>query len=216
LILVPILTGCGTTRVSRSEEIRLGQQAAAEIERQYRTHEDPTVSRIGRDIAAATGTDYPFRFRVIDQDQVNAFALPGGPIYVTDDLLREVGNNRDQLAGVLGHEVAHVTSRHGAKQMERQNWFGLGVAVLTKGTVQDIASIAGNLMLLSYSRDQERESDSKGVQYMRQAGYNPMGLVQFLERLAQMDSGGTSVPWLRSHPGSQARADRLRESLAQR
>jgi predicted Zn-dependent protease len=213
--VAPLMAGCGATRMSRSEEIELGQRAAAQIERQYRTYEDPTVSRIGQSVAAASGANYPYRFRVIDQDQVNAFALPGGPIYVTDRLLREIGDDRDQLAGVLGHEVAHVARRHSARQIERQNLLGLGIQILTQGTAQDIASLVANLELLSYSRDQEREADSKGVEYMRAAGYNPMGLVRFLERLARMEGSGGSVPFLRSHPGSAARADRLREMLNQ-
>jgi predicted Zn-dependent protease len=212
--LLPLIAGCSATRISREDEIRLGQQAAAQIERQYRTSEDPRVSRIGQRVAVASGVSgIPFRFRVVDQNQVNAFALPGGPVYVTDELLRLVGNDDDELAGVLGHEVAHITRRHAIRQIERQNWFGLGIEVLTQGSVQDIATIVANLELLSYSRDQERDADSKGVRYMRAAGYDPMGLVRFLEELARREGGGSSIPWLRSHPGSQARADRLREML---
>jgi predicted Zn-dependent protease len=212
--LLPLVTGCGATRVSRQDEIRLGQRAAEQIERQYRTYEDPRVSRIGERIAGATGASgLPFRFRVVDQDQVNAFALPGGPVYVTDELLRVVGSDDDELAGILGHEVAHITRRHSVKQIERQNWFGLGIEVLTEGTVQDVATIVANLELLSYSRDQERDADSKGVQYVRAAGYDPMGLVRFLEELSRMEGSGSSISWLRSHPDSQARADRLRKML---
>jgi predicted Zn-dependent protease len=214
IVLMPVLAGCGATRISREEEIRLGQQAAAQIERQYRTYEDPRVSRIGQRVAAASGeSELPFRFRVVDQNQVNAFALPGGPVYITDELLRVVGSDDDELAGVLGHEIAHIRRRHAVRQMERQSWFGLGIEVLTEGSVQDIATIVANLELLSYSRDQERDADSRGVRSMRAARYDPMGLVRFLEELARMDGGGISIPWLRSHPGSQARADRLREML---
>jgi predicted Zn-dependent protease len=201
--------------MSQKEEIQLGQQAAAQIERQYRTWEDPTVTRIGQAIAAATEKpDLPYRFRVVDQNEVNAFALPGGPVYVTDELLKTIGNDRDQLAGVLGHEVAHITKRHSVRQMERQNWFGLGIEVLTEGNVQDLATIAANLQLLHYSRDQEYEADKKGVQYARAAGFDPRGLVRFLDHLASLEKGGASIPWLRTHPGSEARADRLREQLA--
>jgi predicted Zn-dependent protease len=200
--------------LSRKDEIRLGQQAAAQIERQYRTREDALVSSIGRSVAAVSeAPDLPYRFRVVDQNQANAFALPGGPVYVTDDLLQMVQNDRDQLAGVLGHEVAHIVKRHAARQMERQNWMGLGIEVLTGGRVQDIATIVANLQLLHYSRDQEYEADRKGVQYARAAGYDPMGLVRFLERLAEMEQRGTTIPWLSSHPGSQARADQLQDML---
>jgi beta-barrel assembly-enhancing protease len=213
-VVISLTAGCSSARMSRQDEIQLGKRAAAEMEKQYRTWEDPTVSRIGRAVAAASGApDYPYRFRVIDQDQMNAFALPGGPVYVTDTLLQAVGQDQDQLAGVLGHEVAHIARRHSVRQIERQNWFGLGIEVLTGGSVQDIATALANLQLLDYSRDQEYEADRLGTQSMRAAGYDPMGLVRFLERLAAMDQGGASIPWLRSHPGSQARADRLRKMI---
>lgn len=211
-----LTAGCSATRVSTQEEVRLGQRAAAQIEQQYRTRQDPTVSRIGQAIAAASDRpDIPYRFRVIEQDQINAFALPGGPVYITDDLLQAINNDPNQIAGVLGHEVAHITRRHSVKQMERQNWFGLGIEVLTEGRVQDIAGIAANLQLLSYSRNQEYEADRKGIQYMRAAGYDPIGLVRFLERLAAMERGGGGVSFLRTHPGTEARVDRLRKQLGQ-
>jgi beta-barrel assembly-enhancing protease len=211
-----LTAGCSATRMSEKDEIRIGQEAAAQIEKQYRTSEDPTVSRAGQRIAAASDKpNLPYRFRVVDQDEVNAFALPGGPVYVTDELLKAIGNDEDQLAGVLGHEVGHITKRHSVRQMERQNWFGLGIEVLTSGNVQDVATIAANLQLLSYSRDQEYEADRKGVQYSRAAGFDPMGLVRFLDHLASLEKGGASIPWLRTHPGSEPRADRLRKQLSQ-
>ena len=120
-----LTAGCSATRMSEKDEIRVGQEAAAQIENRYRTSEDPTVSHVGQRIAAAS--DKPnlrYRFRVVDQNELNAFSLPGGPVYVTDELLKAMGNDQDQLAGVLGHEVGHITKRHGVRQMERQNWFG--------------------------------------------------------------------------------------------
>jgi beta-barrel assembly-enhancing protease len=211
------LTGRSASALSRDEEIRLGQQSAAQIERRYRTGESATVSRIGRSLAAVSDAPgYPYRFRVIDMEQANAFALPGGPVYVTDALLNMVGGDQSQLAGVLGHEIAHITERHASKQIERENWLGLGLQILTRGSARDVAAIAANLTQLRYSRNQEREADSRGVAYLRRAGYDPMGLVRFLERLSRMERGGASLPFLRSHPGSQARADRLRRMLVGR
>jgi predicted Zn-dependent protease len=207
-------SGCSSTRVSRAEEIRLGQEAAARIDRQYRTRADPRVSRIGQAVAARSRVpDLPFRFRVIDQQSPNAFALPGGPIYVTQGLLRLVGNDDDQLAGVLGHEIAHITERHAMRQMERQNTIGAIIGILTEGSTAQIASLVAGLESLSYSRDQERDADTLGARYARAAGYNPMGLVRFLDQLARLERSGSSVPFLRTHPGSAARADRLRKQL---
>ena len=213
---VVLAPGCSSARMSRSDEIRLGQEAAARIERQYRTRTDTRVSRIGQAVAARSRVpDLPYRFRVIEQSQPNAFAQPGGPVYVTEGLLRMVGNDDDQLAGVLGHEVAHITQRHAVRQLERQNILGLAIGILTEGTTQQIAQIVASLETLSYSRDQERDADTRGARYARAAGFDPMGLVRFLDRLAQMERGGSSLPFLRSHPGSAARADRLRDQLRQ-
>jgi predicted Zn-dependent protease len=214
-ILVSLPAGCSGTHVSRSQEIRLGQQASAEIDRQYWTSEDPTVSRTGEQIAAVSDEpDLPYRFRVIDMKGVNAFSLPGGPVYVTADLLQMVDGDRDELAGVLGHEVSHITLHHAAKQIERQQWLGLGIDVLVHGgSAATLASLAANLQLLHYSRKQEYAADKKGIQYAAEAGYDPMGLVRFLDRLASMEQGGQSIPWLRTHPGTRARAERLRKLI---
>lgn len=216
MLWAPLVAACGVTRISRSEEIRLGQRAAEEVEAQYRTREDPTVTRIGMAVARASrAPELPYRFRVVQEQQVNAFALPGGPVYVTEGLLRMVGDDQDQLAGVLGHEVAHITERHAVRQLERQNLMGTAIAVLTEGRTQDVARILAGLETLSYSRSQERDADWKGAQYARAAGYDPMGLVRFLEQLAKMERGGATIPMLRTHPGSQARADLLRRRLAE-
>jgi len=210
-------TGCSSARISRSDEIRLGQEAAARVERQYRTRSDSRVSRIGQAVAARSKTpNLPYRFRVIDQREPNAFALPGGPIYVTEGLLQMVGNDDAQLAGVLGHEIAHITERHSVRQLERQNLIGAAIGILTEGRTSQVVSILANLESLSYSRDQERSADSKGAVYSRSAGYDPMGLVRFLEQLARLDRGGSSLSFLRTHPGSEARADRLRQQLRAR
>jgi predicted Zn-dependent protease len=211
-----LTTGCPTTRISRSEEIRLGQEAAARIEQQYPTRTDARVSRIGQAVAAQSrAPDLPYRFRTIEQTQPNAFALPGGPVYVTAGLLQMVGNDDAQLAGVLGHEVAHITERHAVRQLERQNLMGLAISVLTEGTTEQVARIVAGLESLSYSRDQEREADSLGARYSRAAGFDPLGLVRFLDQLAKLERGGATLPMLRSHPGSAARADRLRQELRQ-
>lgn len=206
--------GCSSARISRSEEIRLGQEAAARVERQYRTRTDSRVNRIGQAVAARSRTpSLPYRFRVIEQNEPNAFALPGGPVYVTEGLLRMVGNDDAQLAGVLGHEIAHITERHSIRQLERQNLIGAAIGILTEGRTGQLAGILASLESLSYSRDQERDADTKGARYARAASYDPMGLVRFLEQLARMERGGSTLSFLRTHPGSEARADRLRGQL---
>lgn len=208
------MSACKSATLSRSDEVRLGQEAAARIEQQHRTRADARVARIGQAVARQSRVpDLPYRFRVIEQAQPNAFALPGGPVYVTEGLLKMVGNDDAQLAGVLGHEVAHITERHGVRQLERQQLIGTAIGVLTEGGMQQAARILAGLEGLSYSRDQEREADTLGARYSRAAGYDPMGLVRFLDQLARMEKGGAAIPMLRSHPGSAARADRLRGEL---
>ena len=210
--------GCGATRVSKAEEIRVGQRTQAAIERQYRTYTDPTVSRIGQQLAAASERpDLPWSFKVIDSPEVNAISLPGGPIYIYEGLLRRIGNDEGMLAAVLAHEVGHVAERHAANQIERSTWYGLGATVLEQaagGDVGALGQVAANLQLLSWSRRQEYEADDVAISLMRQTGHDPRGLVRLLELLRQQgESGGFN--WLRTHPTSRARVDRAQERIAE-
>lgn len=206
--------GCALTGISRSQEIQLGQQAAAEVERRYRTYEDPTLTRIGRQLAAvSTRPDYPYRFRVIEDQSINAFALPGGPIYVTSGLMRFAQGRPEWLAAVLAHEIAHVARRHAAEQIQRQAWLGLGIEVLTGGgAAQQVALLAANLEELGFSRNQEREADTYGAVYLLRAGYDPAIEAQFLDALTrQAGNGGSS--FLRTHPTGRERVARLQEQI---
>ncbi len=218
-VLLPFTAGCSATKVSRSDEIRIGQQAAQEMEQRYPVHEDARVSRIGQRLAAlSTRPDLPWRFRVLDRPDVNAVSLPGGPIYIYQGLLSQIGSDDDMLAAVLGHEIGHVEGRHAAKQMERSQWFGLGSAVLDRiigGDVGTISQVIGNLELLSYSRQQEYQSDDRSILLLRRAGYDPEGMVRLLELLNRQGGGGTSIGWLRTHPTSENRIRRAEQKVAE-
>ncbi|HPO74500.1 MAG TPA: M48 family metallopeptidase, partial [Armatimonadota bacterium] len=205
----------GLTGISRSQEISLGQQTAAEIERQYRTYENPTVTRIGQRLAAVSGApDYPYRFRVIEMSEVNAFALPGGPVYVTTGLLQFAQGREEFLAAVLAHEIAHVARRHTAEQIQRQSWLGLGIEILTGGgTTRDIAILAANLESLGFSRNQERDADTYGAVYLVRAGIDPSVMVEFLRRLGA-ETGNGGIAFLRTHPTSENRVSRLQQQIA--
>jgi len=126
LFLATMAPGCGLTGISRSQEISLGQQTAAEIERQYRTYENPTVTRLGQRLAAVSGApDYPYRFRVIEMSEVNAFALPGGPVYVTSGLMqfaqgRDSGPGKEKVEQTSGQVLYEKNAdEEGLFQSER-------------------------------------------------------------------------------------------------
>lgn len=145
------------------------------------------VSRIGQKVAANTErTDVQYKFYVIDSPIVNAFALPGGYIYVSRGLLA-LANNEAELAGVIAHEIGHVTGRHAAARMSQGVLVGLGAAVLSAVTGSDavgqVANVSSDLYIKSYSRSQESEADDLGVRYLSRAGYDPLAMSEFLSSL---------------------------------
>jgi predicted Zn-dependent protease len=197
--------------ISRSEEIRLGQEAARQMESKYPTRRDRRVEGIGWDIVRANNLpDYPYRFRVIDRDEVNAVSLPGGPVYVYSGLLRMVGRDDDALAGVIAHELGHIKERHAVKQMETQSLASALLGTFTRGTTQGLASLFANVGFLSFSRKDEYRADDDGALFMARAGYEPDGLIRFFEKLQRNEGRGSGgVSWLRTHPSSSQRIRRL-------
>ncbi len=171
--------------VSEEQELAIGaQQYAPSIQQSYGKAHDPAlqayVTRVGTGLAAVSHRpQMPWEFTVVNANYLNAFALPGGKICITRGLVSQM-TNEDQLAGVLGHEIGHVTARHGAQGMTRQilvgGVIGLGSAVLaateTRGAelIAQAAGIGAQLVLLRYSRDQERQSDELGMEYMARRG----------------------------------------------
>jgi predicted Zn-dependent protease len=214
------LTGCRGTTWSKREEVRIGQQVAAEVEKAYKPDPDPAVQQrvqlIGQRLVAVAGDkDFQYSFKVLDSKEINAFALPGGPIYVFRGLIDKVGDDDDMLAGVLAHEMAHVNRRHANKQYTQGLWRGIVIALATKGTVQDIAEITDALLQLRYSRQHEYEADRLAVEYAYKAGYDPHGMLRFLEMLQQEEKVGNR--WvetnLRTHPFSDRRAAEVRKQI---
>lgn len=197
--------------ISRSEEIRLGQEAAAQIEAKYPTRRDRRVESIGQRIVRANNMpDYPYRFRVIDRNEVNAISLPGGPVYIYRGLLKMVGRDDHALAGVIAHELGHIRERHSVDQMEKQSIAGLLLGNLTKGNLRSLGAIAANVGLLKFSRSDEYEADDVGARMMANAGYDPAGLLRFFQKLQQSEGRGSgAISWLRTHPSSSQRIRRL-------
>jgi predicted Zn-dependent protease len=214
------LTGCRGTTWSKKEEVRIGQEVAAEVEKAYKLDPDPTVQQrvqlIGQRLVAVAGDkDFKFSFKVLKSQEINAFALPGGPIYVFRGLIDLVGDDDDVLAGVLAHEMAHVNRRHANKQYTQGLWRGILIATVARGSVRDAAEIADALLQLRYSRDHEYEADRLAVEYTYKAGYDPHGLLKFLLILQREEKVGNR--WietnLRTHPFSDRRATEVRKHI---
>ena len=203
--------------------IEQGAEYDKAISAQYGIYEDEQltayVNRVGQRLAAQSEwTTLPWTFRVLDSSAVNAFAVPGGYIYVTRGLLAHM-NSEAELAGVLGHEIGHVTGRHAAEQQRRATFANLGLLLgsvvspefATYGLQTGLAQTAVGLTLLKYSRSQELESDENGIGYAVAAGYDPSGIGAFfatLQALAE-EQGGRGVPgWASTHPEVDDRIER--------
>ncbi len=211
--------------MSMDQEIQMGREADGQISETMGLYPDETlqthVSDIGLAMAAASEwPDLPWTFRVIDDETVNAFALPGGHIYVTRGILAHF-NSEAQLAGVIGHEIGHVTARHASTRMSKMQitQLGVGLAMMLEPELQKIAPLAGagmQLLFLSYSRADENESDELGVRYMARMGYNPEALVEVMETLRRVSAagGGGRLPeWQTTHPHPENRQESIREHI---
>ena len=224
LLLVAFATG-GCT-ISEKQEIEMGQKLHGEFERESGgmypdSHVQQYVNSVGQTMARYAGRpNLDWQFAVVNSDQINAFAVPGGYVYLTQGLLFRMGNEA-QLAGVLGHEAAHVARRHTAKQVGRTRTTAIGSTVVGVvgglfgyGWVGDVTSAAAGLSNLSYGRDQEREADMEGLSYMTQAGYNPQGLVQLMQVLQSATGKGGAPEFLATHPNPGNRMEYLTETIA--
>lgn len=207
----------GMNLFSIRDDIEIGQRSAAQIERQHRTYNNARVTNIGRRLASVSSMpNLPWRFRVIDRNEANAFALPGGYIYITSGMLRRMRND-SELAGILAHEITHVTLRHGTNQASRAMLAQMPLQVLSSrlggglsGTLAQLGIGLGlNSVFLKYSRSAETQADIGGVQLMRRGGYNPQGLVSVMQSLR---SGGGG--FFSSHPSPSNRVARIQQEIA--
>jgi predicted Zn-dependent protease len=197
--------------VSESQELAMGKEADPQIVAEYGLYQDGNLGELVDDIGQSLAKvsqrpQLTYTFRVVDSPIVNAFALPGGYVYMTRGILVHF-NSQDELAGVLGHEIGHVVARHSAEQMSRQQLAGLGLgigALVSEHFARyaDFAGVGLSLMLLTYSRDQESESDMLGVEYSTKVGYNAHRMAEFFGTLDRMsEESGQSLPgFLSTHP----------------
>ncbi|MBC8103560.1 MAG: M48 family metallopeptidase [Cytophagales bacterium] len=217
--------------ISAQQEIALGLQAAPQMQQR---HGGPSQNAQARALVAAVGekiargsdaakTPYQYNFTLLDDDKtVNAFALPGGQIFMTDALASRF-KTEGQFAGVLAHEAGHVIARHGAEHIAKQQLTqGLtGAAVLatydpnnpsTQRSAAVLAAI-GQLVNLKYGREDELEADRLGVRLMAQAGYDPRSLIQVMEVLKASGGGGRQPEFFSSHPNPENRIQRIQEAI---
>lgn len=222
LLAVSAVTGCKSTALmSHSDEIKLGQQASAEVEKQYKLDPNPSDQAIVRDIgkqllATNKMENYPFTFKVLDSKEINAFSLPGGPVYIYKGLLDMTEGDKDELASVIGHEMGHINARHIAKMYTQGFWLDLLISLGTRGQAQDLARLGAILGELHFSREDEYEADRLGIRYTHNAGFDPNGMVRFFQKLKRKEgSGGNDLDKLmRTHPLTMDRINRSKTEIA--
>jgi beta-barrel assembly-enhancing protease len=219
--------GKGVNFYSIEKEIALGKALAQEVERSSKMIDDPViteyVNRVGQNLVRNSDAKVPFTIKVIDSDEVNAFALPGGFFYVNSGLILRA-QEEDELAGVMAHEISHVAARHGTKQATKAELIQLGamaaMIVVPYGWagygIYEGMNLAIPLTFLKFSRDDEREADYLGIQYMYKAGYDPNAYVTFFERiLADEKRRPGSIPKMFStHPPTPERIELAQKEIA--
>ena len=223
------LTSCatigGANYVSLEEEWQLGRELEADLSQRLNLVNDATLQRyveqVGQQIVRETNmANLPWRFHVVADDQINAFNIPGGVVYVNTGLIAEAGS-ASELVGVMAHEVAHGVARHGTQRMSQAYEANLLAGLLlggNPGLVEQLATqVVATGAFAKFSRADEREADRLGVAFMARAGWDPEGLAQLLERLlAEQRGGGSSVgQFFSSHPTTQERVQNVRSQARQ-
>jgi beta-barrel assembly-enhancing protease len=204
---------------SQQKEIAIGRQLALEVEQQAKMIEDERITeyinRVGQNIVLHSDAKIPFTIKVIDSDEVNAFALPGGYFFVNKGLIL-AADNEAELAGVMAHEIAHVTARHAMENAGKGQFLGYGLLagiLLTGGiagaVLQNTAGIAQALAFFKFSRGAEEEADKLGVQYLYAAGYDPTAMATMFEKIDSLNKKkpGTISKLFSTHPQSVERRD---------
>ncbi len=206
--------------ISRDQEIEIGKEVAAQLEREYGVWDDPEqtrrLERIGRSlVAVCERKDMPYTFKILNErKELNAMAAPGGFIYITRALLEALESD-DEIAFVLGHEIGHVAGDHIRKQLSQSLAASILLDILTARSSQLIrigSDIMFSLYQSGYSRQHERDADTRGVRYMKAAGYNPVAAITALKKLGMERYKGL-VRWFGTHPDVPSRIQRIAEML---
>lgn len=212
---------------STNWEISNGKQYSMEIEKSSHLVTDPVVveyvNRIGQNLVKNSDAKVPFTIKVLDTDEINAMALPGGFFYVNSGLILAC-DSEDELAGVMAHEISHVAAHHAAREMTKMNYMQLGqipLIIFTQGTwtgygIYEAAQLAVPLTFLQFSREYEAEADYLGIQYMYKAGYDPQGMVSIFEKLDALEKHkpGALSKAFSDHPATPDRIARTESEIA--
>jgi predicted Zn-dependent protease len=211
--------------ITEKQEIALGLQAVQEMEQQY---QGVYPDKKAQDLVDAVGftvvkqsdagkTDWPFEFTLLaDPETINAFALPGGQVFITYALFSHL-QTEGQLAGVLGHEVGHVVARHGAQRIAKSDLTqGLsGAVAVASGDARasQVAAMVAQLVTLKYGRDDELQADRLGVRFMSQAGYDPRAMIGVMQILAQLTAGKRPPEFFSTHPNPENRIQKIQAAI---
>jgi predicted Zn-dependent protease len=235
VVTTAVAVGCATnpatgqkefSLMSEAQEIQLGKEMDGQVRQEMGVYEDAALQRYVQDVGlklarASDRPNLPWTFAVVDSPAVNAFALPGGYIYLTRGIMPFL-DNEAQLAGVLGHEIGHVTARHAAQQYTKTTTAGLGLTLLSIFVPESrpfggLAESGLGLLFLKHGRDDERQADRLGVDYTARTGWDPAGVAGMLNTLARLDEADGSrkgVPnWLMTHPAPEERYTEVQASI---
>jgi predicted Zn-dependent protease len=216
--------GKGVNFYSLEKEIALGKQLAQEVERQSKIIDDPIVaeyvSRVGQNLVRNSDAKVPFTIKVLDTEEVNAFALPGGFFFVNSGLILKA-DSEAELAGVMAHEIAHVACRHGTRQATRGELMQIGSIPLifmggwTGYAIRQGMGLAIPMGFLQFSRGFEREADYFGLQYLYKSGYDPTAFVDFFEKIQSLEKKkpGTMAKVFSTHPMTDDRIKTSQEEI---
>ena len=210
---------------SLETEIKMGHQFAMQVEQSVKLVQDPVVNeyvnRIGQNLVRNSDAQVPFTIKVIDSDEVNAFALPGGFFYVNSGLIL-AADEEAELAGVMAHEISHVCARHGMRQQTRANWAQIGtIPLIFVGGgigygIYEASGLALPLTFMKFQRSFEAEADYLGLQYMYKTGYDPQAFISFFEKLQAKEKKkpGTLAKAFASHPQTPDRIEASQREIA--
>lgn len=238
LILVCLfLSGCATEYsivtgkeetfyYSTDKEVQMGQSIAKEVAKEYKMADDPLIRKrvedIGQKIAAVSDRkEIDYHFDVIDDEEVNAVSLPGGFVYVNKGLIDNVSSD-DELAGVLAHEVGHIVARHSIKKLQAMQGYSILRLLLAvtpqTGEVGGAADAAFTQLMLGYSREDELLADQLGARYTRLAGYDPHGIIKFLDKLQEINKRKPLRPYnyFKTHPYVPDRIREVKQELGEK